>query len=127
MQRCGSAALVNELLRLTALRALGLSSLQCERSLQDRAMSDTDARGAMQADSEASRPLSQRTPGTITEQFDESAIGRASAKQSLENMIDTYGVEIVLGRWGRNAAAIRDYILTLERKPSPGTRSDPRR
>jgi hypothetical protein len=54
---------MNELLRNRALSALGLSGLQCERTLSDRAVPDTDEGRAVQVDREPSGSVSQRTEG----------------------------------------------------------------
>ena len=113
-------------LRDLALRALGLSSVQCEPEISDRAVPEGDTGRAVQAGDESSGSLSQRTPGTLTERFDESAIGRASAKETLTNMIETYGVETVIGEWGRFVASVYGFTVTVE-PPSPGTINDPRR
>jgi len=112
-------------LRDLALRALGLSSVQCEPEISDRAVPEGDTGRAVQAGDESSGSLSQRTPGTLTERFDESAIGRAATIARMTNDVEIYGVE-TFGLWFRNVAAMYGYTVTVE-SPSPGTRMDPRR
>ena len=115
---------MDEYLRHYTLRVLGLSGVQCERPLSDRAVSNGDAGGAVQAGEASSASLS-RTSGTVTERFDESAIGRAATIARMTNDVEIYGVE-TFGVWFRNVAAMHGYTVTVE-PPSPGRINDPRR
>jgi hypothetical protein len=108
-----------------ALSALGLSSVQREPEISDRAVSHGDAGRPVQAGEASSGSLSQRTSGTVTERFDESAIGRAATIARMTNDVEIYGVE-TFGLWFRNVAAMYGYTVTVQ-SPSPGTINDPRR
>lgn len=55
-----------------------------------------------------------KIPGTLTEQFDESAIGKAVANQQLATLVDTYGLETV-ARWLGTLAAVKGLKLELTR------------
>ena len=51
-------------------------------------------------------------PGTLTERFDESAIGRAVANRQIATLVDVYGLETV-AFWLGNLAAVKGKKIVL--------------